>query len=69
MNNVAKLETNVVIFLGSDEQRHDAGNERHNVGNECRNVVVFFSYGKLVKISPLGLLISSKLFLLHNNHP
>ena len=62
MNNVAKLETNVVTFLGSDEQRRDVGNER-------RNVVVFFSYGKLVKISPLGLLISSNLFLLHNNNP
>ena len=54
MNNVATL-------LGFYEQRRDVEHGR-------RDVVGFSNDGKLIKILTLGLLISSNLFLLHNNH-
>ena len=62
MNNVAMLETNIATFLGVDGQLRD-------VGHECHDVSRFFSYWKLEIIPPLGLLILSRLFLLHNNYP
>ena len=48
--------------LGSNDQRLDVGHERHDVAG-------FSSDGKLVKIQSLGLLFTSKLFLVHINHP
>ena len=55
MNNVATL-------LEIYEQRHDVGHERGNVAE-------FSSDEKVTKIKSLGLLHTSKLFLLHINHP
>ena len=55
MNNVATL-------LDIYEQRRDVGHER-------RDIARFSNERKNVKIPSLGLLITSKLFLLHINHP
>ena len=55
--------------LGSDEQRHDVGCQRCDVGHECRDVAGFSNDDKVAKIQSFGLLHTSKLFLLHINHP
>ena len=62
MNNVAALSTNVAALLEIYEQCRYVEHER-------RNVTGFSNYEKIVKIPSLGLLISSKLFILHINHP
>ena len=62
MNNVATLGANVATLLEIYEQRRD-------FGHECHGVVGFSSDEKNVKIPYLGFLITSKLFLLHINHP
>ena len=53
---------NVVTLLEIYEERRD-------VGQEHRNIDRFSNDGKVVKIQYLGLLRTSKLFLLHINHP
>ena len=40
-----------------------------DVGHEHRDVARFFGDEKVAKIQSLGLLHTSKLFLLHINHP
>ena len=42
--------------------------QRRDVGHECRDVAVFSSDEKVLKFQSLGLLLTSKLFLLHINH-
>ena len=60
--NVVTLDMNIATLLDFDEPRRDIEHERHDVAR-------FSNDGKHVKIPTLGLLILSKLFLLHNNHP
>ena len=60
---------NVVTLLEIYEKRRDVGHERRNVGHERRDVAGFSSNQKVGKIQSLGLLHTSKLFLLHINHP
>ena len=70
--------------LGSDEQRRDVNvttlganvatlleiyEQRRNVGHKRRDIARFSSNRKVVKIQSLGLLLTSKLFPLHINHP
>ena len=50
------------MLLDIYEQHHDVGHERCDVAR-------FSSDGKVVKIQSLGLLLTSKLFPLHINHP
>ena len=59
--NVATLDANVVTLLEIYEQRHEVGHER-------RDVAGFSSNQNDAKIQYLGLLQTSKLFLLHINH-
>ena len=65
--------TSRLNVLGSDEQHReqssDVGHERRDVGHERRDVAGFSSNKKVAKIQSLGLLLTSKLFLLHINHP
>ena len=75
MNIIVMLGTNISTLLEIYEQccavgheRHDIGHEYHDVGHERQDVVGFSSDGKVVKIQSLGLLLPSKLFLLHINH-
>ena len=58
MNNVMTLGANVATLLEIYDQRRDVGHER-------RDIVGFSSNGKVVKTQSLGLLPTSKLFLLH----
>ena len=63
MNNVVTLSANVTTLLEIYKQLRDVGHER-------RDVAGFFNDGKVVKkIQSLGLLLTSKLFLLDINHP
>ena len=62
INNVMMLGLNVTLLLGLDGQCRD-------VRNECCDIAGFYSFENHIKIPTLGILISSKLFLLHNNHP
>ena len=51
-------------------QINQSGRARNRVLTERHDVSGFFNYGKLEKKIPLlGLLMSSKLFFLHNNNP
>ena len=61
MNNVMTLGANVATLLEIYEQHRDVGHERHDVAGFSRD-------GKVAKIQSLGLLLTSKLFLLHINH-
>ena len=58
MNNIANVATLLEIY----EQRRDVGHER-------RDVAGFSSDEKVTKIKFLGHLHTSKLFLVHINHP
>ena len=62
MNNVATLEANVATSREIYDQCHD-------VGHEHRDVAGFSNDKKVTKIQSLGLLHTSKLFLLHIFHP
>ena len=62
LNNIATLDANVAMLLEIYEQRRDIRHERHDV-------IRFSGNRKVVKIQSLGLLLTSKLFFLHINHP
>ena len=61
MNNVVTFLANVVTLLEIYEQRLDVGHEHCNVAG-------FSNDKKVAKIQSLGLLHTSKLFLIHINH-
>ena len=69
MNNVATLFIKIVMLYTNVATLMEFYEQRRNIGHECRNVAGFSSDGKVDKIQSLGLLPTSKLFLLHINHP
>ena len=62
MNNVMTLGANVTTLLEIYDQCRDVGHER-------RDIVGFSSNWKVAKTQSLGLLPTSKLFLLYISHP